>query len=98
MANDLKHQVMHLMAGNMSCQELVDALTDYLEGSLSISDRIRFQIHLGFCGGCRNYLNQMKYTIRTLGKLPAEPMPEDVRGELLKRFRNWKKGKAMEVS
>jgi len=49
MANDLKGQVMHLMAGNMSCQELVDLMTEYLEGSLPFTDRIRFQIHLGFC-------------------------------------------------
>ena len=92
MANDLKGQVMHLMAGNMSCQELVDLMTEYFEGSLTFTDRIRFQIHLGFCVGCRNYLNQMKHTIRTLGKLPSEPMPTEVREELLKRFRTWKKG------
>ncbi len=82
---------MHMMAGNLSCQDLADLITDYLEGSLTFSERLRFQIHLGFCTGCRNYLNQMKYTIRTLGKLPSEPMPEDVRDELLKRFRSWKK-------
>ena len=92
MANDLKGQLMHLMAGNLSCQELSDLITEYLEGSLTFSEKIRFQIHLGFCSGCRNYLNQMKYTIRTLGKLPPEPMPTEVRDELLQRFRTWKKG------
>ncbi len=92
MANDLKGQVMHLMAGNISCQELADLITEYLEGSLTFSERIRFQIHLGFCVGGRSYLNQMKTTIRTLGKLPSEPMPTEVREELLKRFRTWKKG------
>ena len=92
MANDLKGQVMHLMTGNISCQELVDLMTEYLEGSLPFTDRIRFQVHLGFCSGCRNYLNQMKTTIRTLGQLPLEPMPTEVRDELLKRFRTWKKG------
>jgi len=92
MANDLKGQLMHLMAGNLSCQELSDLITEYLEGSLTFSEKIRFQIHLGFCSGCRNYLNQMKYTIRTLGKLPPESMPTEVRDELLQRFRTWKKG------
>lgn len=92
MANDLKGQIMHMMGGNLSCQELVDLMTEYLEGALTFSDRIRFQIHLGLCSGCRNYLNQMKCTIRTVGKLPAEPMPEAVREELLNRFRTWKKG------
>jgi len=91
MVNDLKGQVMHLMAGSMTCREVVDLIAEYLDGNLAFFDRVRFQIHLGFCKGCRNYLNQMKYTIRTLGQLPTEPMPDDVRDELLKRFRNWKK-------
>ena len=47
MTNDLKGQVMHLMAGHLSCQELADLITEYLEGSLTFSERIRFQIHLG---------------------------------------------------
>ena len=64
MANDLKGQLMHLMAGNLSCQELADLLTEYLEGSMSFFERVRFQIHLGFCSGCRNNLNQMRYTIQ----------------------------------
>lgn len=91
MSNDLKGQLMHLMAGNLSCQELADLITEYLEGSMGFADRVRFQIHLGFCSGCRNYLGQMKSTIRILGKLPPEPMPTEVRDELLNRFRTWKK-------
>lgn len=92
MPNELKGQIMHFMAGNFSCQDLVNLMTEFLEGSLSFSERIRFQIHLGFCRGCRAYLNQMKTTIHTLGQLPAEPIPDDVREELLKRFRTWNKG------
>ncbi|MDT7044241.1 anti-sigma factor family protein [Candidatus Nitronereus thalassa] len=91
MSNELKGQIMHYMAGNFSCQDLVNLMTDFLEGSLSFSERLRFQIHLGFCRGCRAYLSQMKTTIRTLGQLPAEPIPDDIREELLKRFRTWKK-------
>lgn len=91
MPNHLKDQLLHLMAGNMSCQELVELITEYLEDSMPFWDRVRFQVHLGFCSGCRNYLNQMKQTIQTLGQLPADPIPEDIRDELLKRFRTWKK-------
>ncbi len=91
MPNDRKGQLMHVMAGNMSCQDLVELITEYLEGNLSFSERIRFQLHLGLCQGCRNYLHQMKSTIRILGKLPAESMPDDVRDELLERFRTWKR-------
>ena len=87
----IKAEMMHLMAGNMSCQELSELLTEYLEGSMPFLQRVRFQVHLGFCRGCRNYLRQMKITIQTLGKLPVEPMPPAIRDEMLRRFRNWKK-------
>ena len=93
-AKSLKEQVMHVMAGNLSCQDLTDLITDYLEGCLSLTDKIRFQIHLGLCIGCRTYLSQMKTTIETLGQLPPEPMPDHVRDELMARFRNWKKPEA----
>lgn len=89
---ELKADMMHIMAGNMSCQELTELITEYLEGSMPFLQRLRFQIHLGFCRGCRNYLNQMKLTIKTLGNMPSEPMPPAVREEMLRRFRNWKKG------
>ena len=88
---EIKAEIIHLMAGNMSCQELADLITEYLEGSMPLVQRIRFQIHLGLCVGCRHYLRQMKLTIQTLGKLPVEPMPPDIRDEMLHRFRNWKK-------
>lgn len=91
MSSELKGHLMHLMAGNMSCQDLADLMTEYLEGSMSFSEQVRFQIHLGFCRGCRNYLNQMKATIRTVGKLPVESIPDEIRDELLERFRTWKK-------
>jgi len=88
---EIKGEVMHLMAGNMSCQELTELITEYLEGTMPMVQRIRFQIHLGLCLGCRNHLHQMKLTIQTLGKLPVEPMPPAIRAEMLHRFRNWKK-------
>lgn len=89
---EIKAEMMHLMAGNLSCQELTELLTEYLEGSMPWIQRIRFQVHLGLCGGCRNYLRQMKLTIQTLGKLPVEPIPPEIRVEMLHQFRNWKKG------
>ncbi len=88
---ELKAEMMHLMAGNMSCKELTELITEYLEGSMPLGQRIRFQIHLGLCLGCRNHLRQMKLTIQTLGKLPVESIPPAIRDEMLNRFRNWKK-------
>ena len=88
--DDIKNLVVPLFAGNLTCKELTEAVTDYLEGALTFTERIRFQMHLGTCLGCRRYLRQMKQTIRTLGKLPEKPIPPDVREELMRRFRTWK--------
>lgn len=75
----------------LTCQELTELITDYLEDRVSFMDRLRFRLHVGMCRHCRAYLNQMKQTIRTLGRLPAESIPPDVRDELLARFRDWKR-------
>ncbi len=74
----------------LSCKELTELVTDYLEERLSFTQRARFQLHIGMCQNCRRYLRQMRLTIRTLGKLPEELVPADVREELMKQFRNWK--------
>jgi len=52
--------------------------------------RLGFQLHVAMCPRCRAYLQQMKATVLTLGRLPEEPLPPDVARELLHRFRNWK--------
>lgn len=71
----------------LTCQQLTEIVTDYLEGRMSLFQRLRVEMHLGMCRHCRAYLKQMKATVRTLGRLPDEPMPEDVKAELLERFR-----------
>lgn len=74
----------------LTCRELTELVTDYLEDRLSFMDRLRFRLHVGMCPPCRAYLGQIKQTIRTLGRLPVEEIPPDVRDALLERFRNWK--------
>ncbi|MBI2833724.1 MAG: zf-HC2 domain-containing protein [Acidobacteria bacterium] len=75
----------------MTCQELTELVTDYLENRMSFMDRLRFRVHIGMCRHCRAYLDQMRKTIRTLGELSAEPIPPAIRDELLARFRDWKR-------
>jgi len=87
---DIKIQVLDYLAGRMTCQEFVEIVTDYLEGSMTFWERIRFHLHLGLCFGCRVYLWQMKQAIYTLGCLPQEPVPPAVREQLLERFEAWK--------
>ncbi len=74
----------------MTCQQVTELVTNYLERRLPLRDRVRFQMHIGMCRHCRRYLRQMRLTIRTLGSLPPEPIPVEVRDELLDRFRRWK--------
>lgn len=71
----------------MPCRELVELITDYLEGRLSPADRERFEAHLAECGPCRTYLEQFRQTIALLGRLPEETLSDEVRGALLTAFR-----------
>jgi anti-sigma factor RsiW len=75
----------------MPCKELVEVVTEYLEGTLPPIDRQRFEDHLKDCPHCATYLDQMRRTIRTLGRLTEESLPEDAKQDLLRIFRDWKR-------
>ena len=75
----------------MTCAQLVELITEYLEGSLPAADRVRFEEHLDECPYCVSYLDQMRATIATLGELREESIAPDVRDELLAAFRDWKR-------
>jgi anti-sigma factor RsiW len=76
---------------DLTCQELVELVTDYLEASLSAPQRARFEEHLAKCAGCGNYLAQMRQTIHLAGTLTEESIAPQARVDLLGVFRNWKK-------
>jgi anti-sigma factor RsiW len=76
---------------DMPCQELVEVITDYLEGALSPKDRLRFEEHLELCSGCRNYVEQMRVTISLTGALKTDSIPDGIREQLLSAFRDWKR-------
>jgi anti-sigma factor RsiW len=74
----------------MTCQELVELVTEYLEGTLAPAERGRFEAHLRVCDGCTTYLEQMRQLIGALGRLTEESIPEDAKQTLLDAFRDWK--------
>jgi anti-sigma factor RsiW len=76
----------------MTCQELVELVTDYFEGRLSWRQRRRFDKHIAACPFCTRYIEQMRVTIRTLGRLDADSIAPEARAELLVAFRNWSAG------
>jgi anti-sigma factor RsiW len=73
----------------MPCRELVEVITDYLEDRLSPVDRARFEAHLAECEACRTYLEQVRQTIRVLGRLPEDSLSSEARNALLDAFRGW---------
>lgn len=74
----------------LTCRELVELVTDYLEGVLPPAERRRFEEHLAGCQGCRDYLQQMRETIRLTGQLTEEAIEPQAREALLQVFRAWK--------
>ena len=76
----------------MPCRELVELVTDYLEDRLSSRDRARFEAHIAECEYCDTYLEQMRKTIRALGRLPEESLAPGARDALLSAFGDWSRG------
>ena len=74
----------------LTCRELVQLITDYLEGGLSRRDRRRFERHLRGCDGCTTYVEQMRDTVRLAGAVGEGDLTPQVRDELLAVFRDWK--------
>ena len=75
--------------GELTCQELVEIVSDYLDGALPEANRERFDAHLETCEGCRRYLDQMRTTIHVAGTLSEEDLDPGVRDQLLQLFREW---------
>jgi anti-sigma factor RsiW len=74
----------------LSCQELVELVTDYFEGALSEEQRLRFDDHIGRCDGCTVYLEQMRVTVSLVGHLPRAALSPEAEAELLEAFRGWR--------
>lgn len=79
-----------MMPKQIDCSELVELVTLYLEGSLDLEDRARFDAHLLECDGCENYLQQFRSTLATVGKIPAGELDPAFRGRLMRVFQDWR--------
>jgi anti-sigma factor RsiW len=75
----------------MTCRELVELVTDYLEGALAPEDRERFEAHLEACDGCTGYLDQIRLTVVATGRLTESSLDPPVREALVEVFRDWKR-------
>ena len=75
---------------SLACRELVELVTEYLEGALSAEDRTRFEAHLDDCESCVAYLDQMRTTIRLVGRVPEESVHPRAMEALRAAFRGWR--------
>jgi anti-sigma factor RsiW len=74
----------------VTCREVVELMTDYLDGVLSAADRTKFEQHMTGCDGCGAYLDQLRTARMLMGRVAYEPVPEPLKGELMDAFRSWK--------
>jgi anti-sigma factor RsiW len=75
----------------MSCKELVELVTHYLEDALPAHDRARFEAHLAECPWCVEYVAQIERTISLVGASWRDPGREPAVAGLLHVFRDWKR-------
>jgi anti-sigma factor (TIGR02949 family) len=75
---------------HISCQQVVDLVTEYLDDAMVVDDRSLFEQHLNFCDGCIWYVDQIKTTVATVGRISEEDVPAEMRDRLLTAFRDWK--------
>jgi anti-sigma factor RsiW len=78
----------------LTCRELVELVSDYLEDALPAAERSRFEAHIAGCEHCATYLVQMRETLHLLGELPDDAISPQAEAELRVAFRTWKSGSA----
>ena len=79
-----------MSGAELDCKDVVEVVTDYLEGTMEPAEAARFEVHLAECDGCTAYVEQMRETISALGRLPAESLSPEAERRLLMAFRDWR--------
>ena len=79
------------MPEHITCQEVVELVTDYLERELPPEETSLFEQHLNFCDGCIVYVRQMRATAEAVGRVREEDVPPETKDKLLTAFREWKR-------
>ena len=76
---------------HISCQEVVELVTDYLEGAMAPDEVARFEHHLSLCEGCVLYVEQIRMTIAAVGRVREDDVPPELRDELVAAFRDFRR-------
>jgi anti-sigma factor RsiW len=78
-----------MSTGPMDCNELVELVTAYLDGALDAETHARVEAHLTSCDGCANYVQQIRETARTVGKIHDDQLDPNFRSRLLDAFKDF---------
>ncbi len=79
---------MNAAVRDLACQEIVELVTDYLEGAMDAPLRASFEAHLAGCPHCTAYIEQIEATIRIAGTITADDLSPELRAGLLEAFRD----------
>jgi anti-sigma factor RsiW len=79
------------MAEHITCREVVELVTDYLDRALPADEASLFEQHISFCDGCIWYVEQMRATVATVGQIREEDIPPETKDRLMAAFRDWKR-------
>ena len=82
--------MLSLRRQDLVCQQAVELVTDYLEGSLSRRERRRFETHLRACPNCAAYFEQIKLTIRLSGTIEPDDLTPEAKSDLTDLYRRWR--------
>lgn len=74
------------MTPPLSCQQVVELVTDYLDGALDSQTAALVEEHLAQCPGCHTYLEQIKQTINILGTVHHDQLSASTRAGLMTAF------------
>jgi len=75
---------------DLRCDQVVELVTEFLDGALDAAAEQRVIEHLGLCDGCQTYVAQFRQTVETLGGLADEEraaISAEARASLLAKFR-----------
>jgi anti-sigma factor RsiW len=74
---------------HLSCQEVVELVTDYLDEALPADEAALVEQHLNFCEGCVRYVEQIRATAAAVGEVREEDIAPEAKDRLMAAFRNW---------
>jgi anti-sigma factor RsiW len=78
-------------AEHLSCQEVVELVTEYLDESLPTEDMTLFEQHLNVCEGCVWYVDELRTTVEMVGEIREEDVSPEMKDRLMGAFRDWKR-------